>query len=471
IIDGRQAFVSSENFSPNSLPYDDKNDGTWGRRGVVFVTDAAAVVEYLTTLFRADFNPAVYHDLYRFEAQHPTYGSPPTNFVPVTTTGGVTYTTRYFEPAVFDGTFSFEMVQSPENSLRSAGGLLGLLAQAEAGDIILVQQLTERPYWGDDIVADPNPRVEAYLAAARRGATVKVLLDSFFDDPSDPLSNSATCSMLKTYAQQEKLDLFCAVANPAGMGIHNKMVLAYINGQGYAHLGSINGTEQSHKGNRELAVQIASNELYTFLADMFYADWPYQSFLPFLGYGLQPRSDHLLISEVLYDPTGFDGSEFIELVNPTASIIDLTTYTIGDAWQKDEFADVRQFPEGAQIGADKTIVIAQQATRFKEQFGFNPDFEILETDPNVPNLVDDLSWGDSATFLQLGNGGDVVVLRNLEEEIVDVISYGDKLIIGVPSCPAVASGHSLRRNPYWQDSNDCQRDFEDWPLPDPSYLP
>lgn len=471
IIDGRQALVSSENFSPNSLPYDDKNDGTWGRRGVVFVTNATTVVEYLEALFAADFDPAVYRDLYQFDAVHPTYGSPPTNFAPVTNTGGITYTTRYFEPAVFNGTFSFEMVQSPENSLRTADGLLGLLAQAGAGDTVLVQQLTERPYWGDDLLTDPNPRVEAYLAAARRGATVKILLDSFFDDPSNPLSNSATCGLLKSYAQHEKLALQCSVGNPAGMGIHNKMVLAHINGQGYAHLGSINGTEQSHKGNRELAVQIASNELYTFLADMFYADWPYQIFLPFIGRDLQPRSNHLLISEVLYDPTGSDGSEFIELVNPTPATIDLTDYTIGDAWQKEEFADVRQFPEGAQIGVNETIVIAQQATRFKEQFGFNPDFEILETDPNVLNLIDDLGWGDAATFLQLGNGGDVVVLRNLAEEIVDVISYGDKLIAGVPMCTAVASGHSLRRNPYWQDSNDCQRDFEDWPLPDPGYLP
>ena len=37
IIDDRIAAVSSENFSPDSLPDDDKSDGTWGRRGVVLI--------------------------------------------------------------------------------------------------------------------------------------------------------------------------------------------------------------------------------------------------------------------------------------------------------------------------------------------------------------------------------------------------------------------------------------------------
>ena len=56
-------------------------------------------------------------------------------------------------------------------------------------------------------------------------------------------------------------------------GIHNKMILAQITGQGYVHIGSINGSEVSSKVNRELAIQIRSDEAYDYLDDVFEYDW------------------------------------------------------------------------------------------------------------------------------------------------------------------------------------------------------
>ena len=53
------------------------------------------------------------------------------------------------------------------------------------GDTILVQQLQERPYWGLRPAArqeDPNLRLAQFVAAAQRGATVRLLLDDFFDE-------------------------------------------------------------------------------------------------------------------------------------------------------------------------------------------------------------------------------------------------------------------------------------------------
>lgn len=86
------------------------------------------------------------------------------------------------------GNIGYESVQSPENSLRDQDALLGLLSRAGAGDTILVQQLSERPYWeqhNSNPTADPNPRLEAYVAAARRGVRVRLLLDEFFDNSAD----------------------------------------------------------------------------------------------------------------------------------------------------------------------------------------------------------------------------------------------------------------------------------------------
>ena len=78
------------------------------------------------------------------------------------------------------------------------------------------------------------------ISAARRGATVRLLLDGFFDDGREPDSNRATCDLVKAIASAEDLDLRCALGNRTGLGLHNKMILAQIDGKGYVFVGSIN---------------------------------------------------------------------------------------------------------------------------------------------------------------------------------------------------------------------------------------
>lgn len=472
LIDNQIAILGSENLSPNSLPYDDKSDGTAGRRGVILLTNATGVITHLQTLFTHDFDPARYADLFRWTITDTTYGLPSPGFVPITVTGGTTYTVRYPAPSTFTGQFAFEIVQSPENSLRDVDGLLGLINQAGNGDTVLVEQLSERPYWGtttSNPTDDPNPRLEAYINAARRGATVRLLLDELFDDPSSPVSNHATCDYVNQIAQNETLDLKCQVGNPAGMGIHNKMILAEINGRGYIHIGSWNGTEQSSKGNREVALQIQSNEAYNLLADMFYRDWPYRIYMPVILHNFVGPANHPLISEILYDSTGADEAEFIELANPTASDINLSNYTLGDAVNQTDFEDVRRFPAGTILPAQGTLIIARSAVAFQAEFGKWPDFEIEETDATIPNLIDDPTWGDPATILQLGNNGDEIILRDPNGQPVDVVTYGNGNYPGVTPCPLVTTfNHSLERFPWWRDTNNC--DFREQSSPTPGIL-
>jgi hypothetical protein len=98
----------------------------------------------------------------------------------------------------------------------------------------------ENTYGGaesSNITADPHPRLQAYIAAARRGAKVRVLLDAYFDiqDLNSPRSNLRTVEYLTAVAQAEGLDLQAQRHNPTGQGIHNKMALAQIGGQGLGH--------------------------------------------------------------------------------------------------------------------------------------------------------------------------------------------------------------------------------------------
>ena len=133
LIDGRQVAISSENLSPNSMPDDDKSDGTWGRRGVVIITNAAGVIDHVRRIFEKDLDPTNHDDIFRWQAENPTYGAPPPGFIPVLQNGGVTYTVRFPLPAVFLGTFAFEVQQAPENSLREGAGMLNLVSSGGSG--------------------------------------------------------------------------------------------------------------------------------------------------------------------------------------------------------------------------------------------------------------------------------------------------------------------------------------------------
>lgn len=473
IIDGRVSAVGSENFSPDSLPNDDKADGTWGRRGIFLLTDAPAVAAHLQAVFAADLNMA-HADLRRWSAADPLYGAPPPGFIPDTLTGGITYTVRFPAPATFYGNHTFEIVQSPENAIRSAGGLLGLIDRAGEGDRLLVQQLSERPYWGttsSNAAADPNPRLEALIAAARRGAEVRLTLDAFFDDPESPVSNAATCAAVNAVAAAEQLALRCELGNPTGLGIHNKMVLAWVGGRGYVHVGSINGTELSNKGNREMALQVQSSAAFAYLALLFMGDGAGTIYVPLVMADFAGAIDKVLISEIAYDTPGPDEAEYVEVVNPTGVPIDLGGYALGDAVLTTDFEDMRRFPPGATLPAYRTAVVTISAVAFRAAFGRAPDYEIVDSDPLVPDLIDDPAWGDPEALFQLGNSGDEIILRAPDGR-EDVVTYGDGGYPGIGGCPLlVPPNRVLERYPYWLDSNNCLTDFRGWPFPSPGELP
>jgi cardiolipin synthase len=475
IVDGDRALVSSENLSPNSMPDDNKSDGTWGRRGVVMITDAPKIVGRLEQVFNKDLDPSNHQDLFRWQSDHAKYGSPPAGFIPIQSSGGVTYTVRFPQAASFSDIQMFELQHAPENLLRFEDGILGLISRAQEGDTLLIQQLQERPHWGETAsnrADDPNLRLEYFIDAARRGAEVRVLLDSFFDNPDGPVSNAATCALLNSLARKENLRLKCRRANPTGLGIHNKMILAHINGHGYAQIGSWNGTELASKGNREVALLAQSDAAYDYLAYMFEIDWPHDKFLPLIAGNFKGFADHALISEILYDPYGLDETEFIEIANPTLKPIDLSHFSLGDAVSREDFEDVRRFPTNTILNTGEVIVVTTSAVDFFDTYHRWPDFEILDTINEIPNLIDDPEWGDKDTFLRLGNQGDEIILRNEFDDIVDLVTYGSGSYPDHIPCPLLTSAnYSLERLPYWHDSDNCPADFREWPYPSPGKTP
>ena len=486
IVDGEKLLTGSENLNYSSMPADDKSDGTLGNRGTYIITDSPALINHALDIFNHDLDPANHIDVRRWNA---ATDSPPPGYVPYYASGGTTYPVQFPMPLSLSGNFEFEVIQSPENDLRASDALLGMVARAGVGGTVLVEQLYERKFWGpntSDPATDPNLRLEAYIDAARRGARVRILLDSFYDDPLDVRSNTATCDYVNGLASSESLDLQCLIGDPTGNGIHNKMVLVWDGAQGWTHTGSINGSENSVKNNRELAIQIKSTDGYNYLAQVFNYDWVDSGggpILPtptpttpatntptptptFTSTPTPSGAQNLLISEVFYDTPGTDSDEeWIEIYNPTASSVDLSNYKIGDEEASGGTEGMYRFPAGASIAAGQKITVALKATGFFALYGFNPTYEVIDTSPSVPNMSVYSAW--SSGTISLANTGDEMLLLNGSDAAVDVVTFEAGSYSGVTPHSGVAVGHSIERSPANQDTNNCNTDFVDRPTPTP----
>ena len=279
VLDGRVALVGTDNFNLDSVPMpaDVPSDSpVGGRRGAYLITDAAPVVAALQQIFNHDWQPDRFRDLTPYTPDHPRYGDPPDDFVlpepPVYTVDAAPFA----DAIAASGPTRVTVISAPENALRPDRGLFALLEQAGPGDVIRLEQLYEHKHWGESTgnpVADANPRLEAVIAAARRGATVRILLDSFFDDGEDLRSNRATVEYVRAVAAAEGLDLEARLANPTGGGIHMKLVLVQVGGETWSAVGSLNGSEISHKVNREVVLLTDAAAVYTRLSDVFTWDW------------------------------------------------------------------------------------------------------------------------------------------------------------------------------------------------------
>ncbi len=476
LVDRRQLAVSTENLGNRGMPVDDKANGTAGSRGVVLVTDEERAVAYVASLFARDCDPQRHVDIVPYGSL-PRYTVPVT-YTPVYSTGGGGYI--YMAPfSMTQPAFTaehLEVLHAPETSLRYADGLIGLLLRAGPGDEVYVEQMYERLHWGTGTSGpgiDPNPRLEAYVEAARRGARVRILLDNGLDRER---LNYGTAFYLLQVSVAEGLDLEVRLGDPTLSGLHNKMVLVQVGAERYVHAGSINGSEVSSKVNRELALQVRSPDAYAYLREVWGYDWahsraPHEQYLPVVCRRYVAAADHVLISEFLFREAGAgeDLGEWIELHNPTSRRIGIGGWSLGDAVHAQDYERNYAFPTGSAIEAGGTLVIARQAAAFQAT-GYAsrsvPDFEWQDSNA-VPNLLP-TSWGDGECAL--GNSGDEILLRDALGRVVDAVTYGAGSLPGVDpfrDVDAVYNGNSLERWPANRDSDDCSFDFRVRYAPDP----
>jgi uncharacterized repeat protein (TIGR01451 family) len=461
IVDDEWVLVTSQNLTESGFASDDRSNGTGGSRGVVLATDAPSVVARAAQVFALDADAVHHNDLLRWSAALTgTYGPPVITFTPrLTVTDYASVTVSFDVPLVASGAYSFELFTAPEAALRQSDALLGLVGRAGAGDAVYVEQMYEYVDWGDTPADDPNVRLEAYIAAARRGATVHILLnEGTFGGPSFGTPNTATVAYVNRIARDEGLDLIAALGDPTHYGIHNKMVLVWLAGEGgYAHVGSINGSEGSSKVNREMAIQVGSTDVYAYLKAVFDQDWQWSQpvYVPLVLGQFKARAGYLLISEVDY----IGSCEWVEIYNPTKITVTLTGFKIGDAQNPNQYEGMYVFP-AREIAPGEVILVAGDATQCNPTF-VTVDYELFGTHPSVPNLAKDPNWGQPDWHFGLAAGGDEVLLLNPSNQVVDVVVYGAGNYPGVIPHPLLVDpGDTLERIPANVDTDDCSFDFE-----------
>jgi len=142
--------------------------------------------------------------------------------------------------------------------------ILGAINDAE--ESVLVQQFSTGRFWADE----DNTFILALIKAARRGCSVKVLLDSKYLEGKN--NNDEVVSWLKEVAEAENLDLESELADLYGLGlvkIHNKGLII---DDRKVIIASLNWNANSIH-NREAGVIIEHDELASFYKAAFFHDW------------------------------------------------------------------------------------------------------------------------------------------------------------------------------------------------------
>ncbi|MDX1415377.1 MAG: lamin tail domain-containing protein [Candidatus Promineifilaceae bacterium] len=174
------------------------------------------------------------------------------------------------------------------------------------------------------------------------------------------------------------------------------------------------------------------------------------------------------MTEVHYNTPGRDSEqEWIEIANLGNETLELSEYKLGDEESIWGGEGMFRFPENSIIDSGQVVVVAQSATGFRNLYGRDPDYELVGTIPQVPDMRRYDLW--SSGDLALANDGDELLLLDGQNRIVDSINYGEKRTFFTPAIADVYSGQSIERVPATCDTNTAA-DWQPQRFPTPGQL-
>ncbi len=263
VIDGRRALISSENFTSTGHT----ESGKIGNRGWDTVIEDPSLAQKLTDLFHSDIDPQA-GDIYEYETTESVStqfrNRPPQPLREVQTfpekSGEVSETTLVTSPNSLDGIT--EVIRSARHRLR-------------------VEEMSLPLNWRDSQTSFQDPIVTELIRAADRGVQVQVLLNdeqvfnhhSQHNDATEARGNQQTVNYLQRIAREQNLPLQARIIDV------NATQITYIHNKGMivddqaVFVSSINGTQNSVKNNREVAVLLHSRDAAAYFSPVFDFDW------------------------------------------------------------------------------------------------------------------------------------------------------------------------------------------------------
>lgn len=244
IADREAVLVVSENFKQSGFPA----RGNSGNRGWGVLIADPRVADYFAEVFTADiggedivpFTPCgALPDEESKDPYHPDFST--RSFTGATVTPVLAPDTASLIPALIKG----------------------------AENTIDIQQA----YISNWTKNTPNPYLEAAVDAARRGVTVRIILDSYWFNIADENDNDEMAALINAAAAAEELPMEARLAR-LGPGypekVHNKGVI--VDGDAVL-ISSVNWNENSPSFNREAGVIIESPEAGAYFSAVFTTDW------------------------------------------------------------------------------------------------------------------------------------------------------------------------------------------------------
>jgi phosphatidylserine/phosphatidylglycerophosphate/cardiolipin synthase-like enzyme len=247
IVDGRAAWIGSENFGKAGFPLDRE-----GNRGWSAIVEDAELAAILRDVFETDFDPRRPDSIAARETVMEPLPSPPS--------------TDLWSSGTVSGPRSARIVLAPDTTLDPEG-ILGLFASAK-------ERLSIDAFYLDEMWRDtPSPFLEAAFAAARRGASVRILLDgSWASVEAESGTNDDVLERINARAKLESLPLEVRLLKPRGPieRLHNKG--AVVDGRTVL-VSSMNWALGSATENREVGLIVDDPALARTFETSFDADW------------------------------------------------------------------------------------------------------------------------------------------------------------------------------------------------------
>jgi phosphatidylserine/phosphatidylglycerophosphate/cardiolipin synthase-like enzyme len=274
LIDDDKVIIGTENYGRTGVPV----ENSFGNRGWMVHVQNPQLFKQLDEVWKHDYRVGEMRDVVGIDDNpHDAYGMPyrEKTFEPDDTIRRGMYE-KPADPVLSEGKMDLELVLSPDTSLNEKTGLIGLIRRAKK--TLYIEQNSIRRKWGrreDKMEDTPDLLLAAVIEAARRGVKTRVLMDGYWYNTTgdDDRDNDDVARMLNEMAREEKLDLSAKVINLQTAAVEKIHAKGIIVDHKEVFVGSINWTENSFKGNREVGVIVGDRKVAGYYASLFERDW------------------------------------------------------------------------------------------------------------------------------------------------------------------------------------------------------